>query len=148
MRKLNESQRKFCQEYVNGGMISAISAYKAAGYNTNYKTANIQACKALNRPNVKREIERLLLERKSRVEVSKEWCVEQHILELNSARERKDGTTATANIIAIGRTMGIYSDNLNTADTTAKTAEIEKKLKDKADKATTVILEEYRKQTA
>jgi phage terminase small subunit len=127
MRKLNTRQLKFCEEYVKGGCINATSAYIAAGYKTTNLACRVEACTNLTRPNILAYIEKLKQEYKINAEITADWCINQHIIEINAARERGDGATATANIAWIGKTKGIYSDGI--VDNTDKIREIDESRK-------------------
>ena len=54
--KLNNKQKRFCDEYIASGC-NATQAAIAAGYSEH--TAKVQGCKLLTNPNVKEEIARL-----------------------------------------------------------------------------------------
>jgi hypothetical protein len=123
-RKLTTRQQTFCQEYVNGGLLSAISAASVAGYRVKTKGDKVNACKLLTNTTCKNEIQRLVSTRKATVEVTKEWVVRQHLDAIERCKLKGDESNAVTNLVAIGKTMGIYSDNLNFTDI-VKRAEFE-----------------------
>ena len=59
MKKLSEKQKAFADYYIELG--NATEAYKKAGYK-DFKSANVQASKTLNKPNVKAYIDSRLKE--------------------------------------------------------------------------------------
>ena len=120
-------QRKFVEEIVKGesGTKAAIKA------NYSKKTAHSIGCENLSKPIIKKAIESRLLDIKAKTEVTIENIQLKHQKMQEIALEKGDLPTVTANIIAEGRTIGVYSDNLNTIpiDKSELTAEERAELK-------------------
>jgi hypothetical protein len=111
--------------YLKNNVVDGDSSYTFrqamldAGYSKLYISRYGQALS--NNVLVKKQIDDIVLKIQNRViakvAISKEWVINEHIEALGRCKEKGDEANATANIIAIGRTMGLYSDNVNIADT-------------------------------
>lgn len=105
-QKLNEKQRKFCEEYVkdNNGSRAAVRA----GYTEN--SSRVTASKLLTNANIKAYIDELKAELKERC------MVESHVV-LNMLKQEatnfdNPGSTRVQAQIALGKCIGLFTDKV------------------------------------
>ena len=73
MAKLTDKQKIFCKEYILD--FNATRAATAAGYSK--KTARNQGCENLSKPNIQKEIKRLMESRNQRTEITADRVVKE-----------------------------------------------------------------------
>lgn len=137
MRTLTIKQQTAAREYVANGCLSIIAAATVAGYSTSTHGGKVNAAKLLHNTSFRNEVERLKKQRESQLEVTAEWCVNQHLIEIERCRAKGDETNATANVVWIGKTKGIYSDGV--VDNTYKLREISAKRRKLAERISPLL---------
>lgn len=73
MNDLNERQMKFCEEWIID--FNATRAAIAVGYSP--KTAAVQGCDNLNKPNIQKYLKELKAERESRTKITQDMVVQE-----------------------------------------------------------------------
>lgn len=105
-------QKKFVENYIKGD--NATQAAIKAGYKP--KNARIRASENVTKSNIKSEIDKRKAEIEAKTNITVESIQKEHQYYQKLAEEKGDLSTATANLVAKGRTIAAYSDNLNTTD--------------------------------
>jgi len=108
-RKLTQKQTKFKENILKGD--NGTQAAIKAGYAI--KSARVVAHNNITNSNIMSEINRRNKELEKKTNWDVEKLVKKHENIIEQAEDKGDLSTATANVIAIGKTFAAYTDNIN-----------------------------------
>jgi phage terminase small subunit len=75
MTELSPKQTRFCEEYLID--LNASQAYIRAGYRCTAKTANVESCKLLAKPNIQARVKQLQEEQQQRTEITADRVISE-----------------------------------------------------------------------
>ena len=118
-RPLNGKQEAYAQAYVRYG--NCVKAYLEAGYLASVdgipsKALANRAYAIMRHPGVRRRIaeirEQTEARRQDKAELTRDWVVAEHQRLLEVAEKDGNLAVATDNLIALGKTLGLYSEGI------------------------------------
>lgn len=105
-------QKKFVENLISGD--NQTQAAIKAGYKP--KNARIRASENVTKSNIKAELDKRKAEIEQKTNITVESIQQEHARYQLLAESKGDLSTATANLIAKGKTVCAYSDNINTTN--------------------------------
>lgn len=113
VKDLTQKSENYCQMFVKTG--SKTKAYELS-YDASKMakpTIHVKAWELHQKPKVQERIKAIQKEALDRTTMDAAWVLEQHRQLYEETRIGENYAQATRNVELIGKTMGIYTDNLN-----------------------------------